>query len=275
MSIDSATGQIDWTPSVSDLGFNPVTVRVTNGFSSATQSFTIAVSTEANTTPVFTSSPPIDGSIGALYEYTPAVLDPDSGQTHPYNLFSAPLGMTIDTASGLISWTPAADQGGGNPVSIGVSDGFATATQIFSIFVAGPGDNVAPLFTSSPPLSAVPGEPYQYTASAIDPDSASLTYSLFTGPDGMAIDAATGAVTWTPSSDQDGANAVSIGVTDGVATTTQVFNITVGDGGDGDGGCNSSDTDTGNWLIVIGAFLMLRRRRAACVVTVKEERRQR
>jgi MYXO-CTERM domain-containing protein len=240
-----------------------VIIRAANGFTSAEQSYAIAVTENANTIPLFTSSPPTNGAVGIVYAYTPTVLDPDQGQSLTYSLFTAPMGMSVDSATGALDWTPAADQTGHNPVSLNVDDGFSTTSQVVNIYVAGPSGNVAPMFTSSPLLVAVPDREYSYTAVAIDPDGQPLTYSLFTAPDGMTIDSASGLLVWTPTEDDAGANAVSVGVTDGVSTSTQIFSVNVEVEGDG-GGCGCSTTgDTGGagWMIWAMLALTARRKR--------------
>lgn len=61
-----------------------------------------------------------------------------------------------------------------------------------------PAPNQAPRFTSTPVTTATVGQQYSYTAQATDPDGIALIYVLVQGPRGMAIDPASGVVTWTP-----------------------------------------------------------------------------
>ena len=65
----------------------------------------------------------------------------------------------------------------------------------------GPG---APYFASEPVTSARVGVPYDAQMVAVDPQGSSVTYSVVTGPTGLAIDASTGAITWTPTGAQAG-----------------------------------------------------------------------
>lgn len=93
---------------------------------------------------------------------------------------------------------------------------------------AGGAPNGPPLFVTSPPLEAVAGEPYTYAAHAIDPDYDPLTYALTDAPQGMTLDAATGAVAWTPTPAQAGVNAVTLAARDGRGgEATQAFAVTV------------------------------------------------
>jgi sugar lactone lactonase YvrE len=62
---------------------------------------------------------------------------------------------------------------------------------------------------------AAGGQPYTYPVKAVDPDSDPLTYSLGTKPTGMSIDAATGLISWAPSSSDGGQHDVTVRVDDG------------------------------------------------------------
>src|SRR5262249_49429697 len=62
-----------------------------------------------------------------------------------------------------------------------------------------PTANLAPVFDSTPVIAAAVGQPYVYHARAHDPDGSTLlTYLLYSGPAGMAVDPASGDVTWSP-----------------------------------------------------------------------------
>ncbi len=87
--------------------------------------------------------------------------------------------------------------------------------------------NSAPVITSSAETSATIDSSYSYNVDATDADSDTLTYSLTTAPDGMTINSATGLISWTPNASQEGSNSVTVSVSDGTATDTQSFTITV------------------------------------------------
>ncbi len=59
--------------------------------------------------------------------------------------------------------------------------------------------NQLPVFSSAPIVAAVAGSSYRYSAQAMDPDGASVTYFLASGPEGATLDAVTGTIDWTPS----------------------------------------------------------------------------
>jgi hypothetical protein len=77
--------------------------------------------------------------------------------------------------------------------------------------------NRAPAIDSVPDVVALAGQVYRYAVAATDPDGDAVTYSLVAAPDGMAIDPATGVITW-PRSGHDfstSTHAVTVRVEDG------------------------------------------------------------
>ena len=72
----------------------------------------------------------------SLYSYDVDATDPDAGDTLTFALDTAPAGMTIDPASGLIEWTPTNAQVGDNAVEVQVTDsGGLSDTQSFTVTV--------------------------------------------------------------------------------------------------------------------------------------------
>ncbi len=105
----------------------------------ATQSFTVQVSPPGNRPPFFTSAPSTTATVGQLYSYDADASDPDAGDTLTFSLTVAPSGMAINSSTGLIQWTPASGQVGGNSVTVRVQDqGGQFATQSFTIQVGPP-----------------------------------------------------------------------------------------------------------------------------------------
>lgn len=89
--------------------------------------------TPANRPPVITSTALTTATAGQRYTYDVDAIDPDNNSLL-YSLFSAPTGMTIDQASGLITWNPATQPTGNYAVTVNVSDGLGgIASQAFAI----------------------------------------------------------------------------------------------------------------------------------------------
>jgi hypothetical protein len=139
MSINASSGLISWTPSAGQEGSRGVTVRVSDGNGGIdTQSFSINVASAPpppNTAPTISSSPVLTGTEGQAYTYDVEATDAD-GDTLTYSLVVGTTGMTISASTGLIEWTPAANQTGSSYVAVRVEDGNGgTANQDFWIAV--------------------------------------------------------------------------------------------------------------------------------------------
>ncbi|MCK5559153.1 MAG: Ig-like domain-containing protein, partial [Thermoplasmata archaeon] len=229
MKIDSATGEISWNPTNDQVGLNNVVVMVSDGNGgSDTQSFSIDVK-NVNDPPTIISTPIIIALEDEQYIYDVEAKDIDIGDMLVYGLDTNPVGMTIDTSAGIITWKPTNDDVGVTPIVAKVVDGGgAKALQPFTITVENVND--PPSITSTPVTTATVEAEYLYDLEAtdIDPTNDVLTFSLTTYPTGMKIDTSTGAITWTPTEEQVGENAVVVVVLDGNdGTTTQSFTITV------------------------------------------------
>jgi YD repeat-containing protein len=82
--------------------------------------------------------------------------------------------------------------------TVTVSDPLWQRVEIGHGVYAVPVPNAPPVFESTPLTAARAGEAYAYTALASDPGGGPVSYLLQSGPQGMAVDALTGVVAWTP-----------------------------------------------------------------------------
>jgi len=87
-----------------------------------------------NSAPVIESDPTTTAKEGAVYTYDVEATDPN-GDTLTYSLTTSPTDMTINSTTGLITWTPTEIQIGEHEVEIEVSDGIKSVTQSFTIAV--------------------------------------------------------------------------------------------------------------------------------------------
>ena len=229
MAIDAGTGVLTWTPGVGQIGDHAVVIEVSDGRGGVTtQSFTLPV-VRANAAPAITSTPVGPARAGTPYRYAVTAIDPD-GDPVSFALTTAPVGMSIDPASGVLSWTPTAGQIGDHSVTIEVSDGRGgVRTQSFTLpAVADTPEtpNAPPTITSTPVGPARAGTPYRYAVTATDPDGDPVSFALTTAPVGMSIDPASGVLSWTPTAGQIGDHSVTIEVSDGRGgVRTQSFTL--------------------------------------------------
>ncbi|AFY50369.1 RHS repeat-associated core domain protein [Nostoc sp. PCC 7524] len=205
---------ITWTPQPQQSGANHVTLRVSDrqgGF--VEQVFTINVTHQAaNRPPAITSAPDLVTNLEKEYQYNLTGSDPD-GDLLLWSLDQAPDGMVIDINSGALRWQPKSTQTGNFTVAVRLMDNYgADAVQEYTLKVTG--INTPPQIISTPITKAAQNQDYTYQVVANDPENDALVYSLGAKPVGMAIDAKTGLIRWTPAANQIGLQQVEVFVRD-------------------------------------------------------------
>jgi len=151
----------------------------------------------------------------------------DDGPGTTWHLATNAKWLTMDAATGNLSGMPRNDDVGKYPVEVSVNDGHGGLSKTnFTLTVLNAND--PPVISSAPALNATVDSAYEYQVKATDVDKGDvLNYSLAGSPAGMAINATTGLLTWVPKDGQEGAQSVSVGVSDGNVTVLQNFTVTV------------------------------------------------
>ncbi len=88
-----------------------------------------------NTAPVLGSTPSTTAKVEYLYTYDVNANDLEDDFL-TYSLLTSPEGMTIDSSTGIITWTPTEEQIGGNEVIVTVNDKWRWDTQAFLVTVS-------------------------------------------------------------------------------------------------------------------------------------------
>jgi hypothetical protein len=152
--------------------------------------------------------------------------------TQTFSLTSPPSGMTINSTTGLVSWSsPVAgtytitvvDTDAGN----GQGDNSFSATQVYTLTVRSSDSGAS--ITTPPNGTVTLGNTYRYDVQATDSDGDPLTYALTgTVPSGMTIDPNTGRILWTPTATGT-SSGITVTVTDSfnVSRTSPAFSVTV------------------------------------------------
>ncbi|MCA2837876.1 MAG: putative Ig domain-containing protein, partial [Microcystis sp. M078S1] len=227
MAVDAETGSLIWQPKQSQIGNNRVVLRVSDGKGGiATQEFFLNTK-GINTPPQIISSPNTVTLINNTYSYEVRATDFDN-DTLTYSLINPPEGMTINTNTGLIAYTPT--NLGKQTVEIKVSDGFGgTNTQSYQLQVLATLDNNLPSITSTPKIIIGAGGLYQYDVEANDPENTAISYNLTVKPNGMTIDTNTGLITWQTQNTTNGDFQVTVTATDadgGIAYQNYYIRVT-------------------------------------------------
>ena len=222
LSLNSATGAITGTAGASALSTNyTVTVTEANGATSS-QTFALVINGGLTTTLVI----PIETMTATKAGTTFAPVTASGGTAAiTYAISPAlPTPLTLNTATGLISGTPAAAALSANYIVTATDANGATSAQTFAlVIVAGPTSTVVT------PKAITASSSVSFTPVTGSGGASPLAYSVSSLPAGLVINSATGAITGSTTS----ALAVvstnyTVTVTDANgATSTQIFALVI------------------------------------------------
>ncbi len=226
-------GVLTWTPDA--IGSGQFQLTATDGRGGvATQTFTVTVQEDGggggtNQPPLIDSVPVVTAVVDVTYNYPVAAHDPD-GDTLSFSLISAPTGMSVDAASGLITWTPTAAQLGPHPVVVRASDGQTWVQQHYTVAVTAQADELVVTISIDPPVIA-PGESTVITVGSAG-GSGPVTVSLTVNGQPLPLDAQ-GQVVF--SATEVGVYVLEATASDGTTTVTHQSQLTISeDGGAGE-----------------------------------------
>ena len=155
-----------------------------------------------------------------------------NGDTLAYSLAgSPPQGASINSTSGVFSWTPTEAQDGTRTVTVRVADGNGGGDSEV-VLVTVNEVNQAPVLDEIGPQSVSELAALTFTAAASDGDiingaADTLEYSLAgSPPSGASINPASGAFSWTPAANQAGTHVITVRVAD-AAGAADSGNVTV------------------------------------------------
>lgn len=236
-------GAFTWTPTEAQgPGSFTVTVVVTdNGVPALTDEQLVSLTVrERNDAPTLTAPTAASIAEGTAWAAQFAGQDTDlPANSLTYSLVEGPTGVTLDPATGAVSWTPTEAQGPGSfTVTVRVADsGDPALTAQASTSLTVTEVNLAPTIsgpasTTIPELQLWTG---QFTSQDADLPANALTYSLVNSPAGLTLNATTGEATWTPLAVQGpGVYAVTVRVTDNgtpAKSAEHTLTLTVADSG--------------------------------------------
>ena len=222
----TSAGVFTWTPTESQDGDHTITVQVTDGSLTDSETLTVTVN-EVNVAPVLNAIG--DKGTSELVELTFTATASDTDvvdnlvNTLTFSLDGTfPLGATI-TSAGVFTWTPTESQVGSHDITVQVTDGSLTDSETLTVTVNEV--NVAPVLNTIDDQTVNEFVELTFTATASDDDS--LTFSFDgTVPSGATITSA-GVFTWTPTESQDGDHTITVQVTDGSLTDSETLTVTV------------------------------------------------
>lgn len=216
LMLDAGTGIISGTPTVSGTFSVAVSVTDANGIS-ATVTLTLTVVAA----PVIDQAELPDTTVGAGYSEQLTVTGGQEPITWAIATGALPDGVTLDTATGEISGTPTAS--GTFAFTVTATDGDGVeATKEFTITVS-----AAPEITTATLASSTVSADYNQTL-AVTGGQAPLTWSIESGglPDGLSLDASTGAITGSATESGDFTIRVVVSDANGINSTHE-YTITI------------------------------------------------
>jgi hypothetical protein len=223
-ALEAISGEFSWTPSAAQAGNYTLTFSVSDGQESASATAAITVEAPPNQPPVLAVIGDRAVAAGESLAFTLSASDDDNDPL-TFSVESLPSGASLEAISGEFSWTPGAAQAGNYTLTFSVSDGQESDSATAAITVEAP-PNQPPVLSVVEPQAALPEALLTFTLSATDGDGDELVYSCSNLPAGAALDAVSGAFTWTPTLSQVGVYLLDFVVDD--ATDTDGITVEIG-----------------------------------------------
>jgi hypothetical protein len=140
-----------------------------------------------------------------------------------WSLVSGPNDMTIDPATGVVSWPNPTTQGSPFTVTIRATDGSSnTDDETWRLYALAP-----PVIVPIGNQTARSGESYIGPRPQLAQGSPPVTWSLLTGPNDMIIDSSTGIVSWSNATMDGSPYTVTIAATNAVGSDDATWQLTV------------------------------------------------
>lgn len=235
----SLSPNLTYTPATNYHGLDSFTFTATDASGAVSSPATVTIEvTPVNDAPNLSS--PGNRTVNELstLSFTLAALDVENDAISYSISAGAQPGMTLNSATGLFSWTPSQAQGPGTyTVTFRATDnGSPAKIDEETIMISVNDVNSAPVLSHPGDRSVAELGSLSFTLSASDTDIPAniLTYSIQSGgAGGMTLDSSTGVFNWTPSEAQGpGIYDVTFRVTDNgapVMSHEQTVRLTVGE----------------------------------------------
>ncbi|MBA3708416.1 MAG: putative Ig domain-containing protein [Planctomycetes bacterium] len=210
LTINTATGVISGTPTAS--GTATVTISATNAAGTGSKTLTLTVNAAPPVAPVVSSAGTATATVGQTFSYTITA----SNSPTSFGATGLPAGLTINTATGVISGTPTAS--GTATVTISATNAAGTGSKTLTLTV----NAAVPVVTSAGSATATVGQGFTYSITA---SNVPTSYGATGLPSGLTVNTGTGVISGTPTA--AGTATVTIRAINSAGTGTKTLTITV------------------------------------------------
>jgi hypothetical protein len=205
------------TPATNQFGTSTLTISVSDGITNATTSFLLTVNS-VNDAPVLAAISPKTVNEGSLLQFTNSATDVETNQLTFTLDPGAPTNASVNSVSGIFSWTPTEAQGPStNSITIRVTDNGSPNLSDTKTFIVTVNEvNVAPVLTQITNRTIYAGNTLSFTNVATDSDIPAniLQFNFDLTVPGAQLNSTNGIFVWTPAQNQIGTNDFTIRVTD-------------------------------------------------------------
>jgi len=233
MTFDASTGLIYGTPSAT--GTKSATILATNARGTGTAKLTITVGSNpsAIVPPAITSATSLKATTGSAFSYTITA----SNLPTSYSAAGLPVGLSINTSTGVISGAPS--DANLYIVKLGATNSGGTGYKTLTI-VTQAATLPAPEITSANYANPSMNMLFYHS---IEATNSPTSYSATGLPPGLSLNTTTGIITGIPTT--TGVYPATLGATNAAGTGTQTFTVTVGAAYPDNPAITSASTATG------------------------------
>ncbi|CAN7661605.1 putative Ig domain-containing protein [Ensifer adhaerens] len=201
LTLNTSTGAINGTPTAGGFGTANFAVTATAATSgSATANYTIVIGAPPVVVTPATGTALIAGTVGSAYSQTISASGGVGAFTYVVSSGALPDGLTLNASTGAISGTPTAGAFGTANFTVTAAAATAgSASATYSIVVGAPPVVLTPA-TGTALSGGTVGSSYSDTSISASGGVGTFSYAVTSGalPAGLALDAATGAISGTP-----------------------------------------------------------------------------
>ncbi len=208
LSVNSASGLISGTPTAA--GTSMVTLSATNAGGTGNATLTLTVSPAP---PVITSATTASGTVGIAFSYQIAATNSPTS----YGATGLPAGLSVNSASGLISGTPTA--AGTSMVTLSATNAGGTGNATLTLTINNP---PPPVITSSTMATGTVGIAFSYQITATNSPASFGATGL---PAGLSVNSASGLISGTPTA--TGTSMVTLSATNAGGTGNATLTLTI------------------------------------------------